>query len=132
MDVIIIIIIIIIVIIPAEGAATMTSSVLHALVGFLLLSLASSETVDLSVRDLTNSNADFAARLYRAVSSRTDDNVLLSVFTLSTGLTALLNATRGPTQEQLLQGLSLTGLDLQTLPGRSEVRGELQTVIKMV
>lgn len=94
----------------------MTLAVPFSLVGILLLSLTSSETVDPSVRDLTNRNADFAARLYRAVSSRTDDNVFLSVFSLSNALSALLNATSGPTQEQLLQGLSLTGLDPQTLP----------------
>lgn len=94
----------------------MTPSVPSSLVGILLLSLVSSETVDLSVKDLTNRNADFAARLYRAVSSRTDDNVFLSVFTLSNALSALLNTTSGPTQEQLLQGLSLTGLEPQTLP----------------
>ncbi|XP_068565303.1 protein Z-dependent protease inhibitor-like [Cebidichthys violaceus] len=82
----------------------------------LLLSLCSSEPVGPSVEDLTNRNADFAARLYRAVSSRTDDNVFLSTFTLSAGLLALVSASNGPTRDQLLQGLSLTGLDPQTLP----------------
>ncbi len=101
---------------------TMTPSVPLSLVGLLLLSLVSSETIDPSLEDLTNRNADFATRLYRAISSRTDDNVFLSAFTLSAGLSALLNVTSGQTQDQLLQGLSLTGLDPQTLPGRSEVR----------
>ncbi|XP_070781847.1 serpin peptidase inhibitor, clade A (alpha-1 antiproteinase, antitrypsin), member 10a [Enoplosus armatus] len=95
-------------------------------VGLFLLSLASSETVDPSVEDLTNRNADFAARLYRAVSSRTDENVFLSVFTLSAGLSALLNVTSGQTQDQLLQGLSLTGLDPQTLP---DLFQNLRTVV---
>ncbi|KAG8011568.1 Protein Z-dependent protease inhibitor [Nibea albiflora] len=95
----------------------MTPSVHLSLVGFLLLlSLVSSDTTDPSLEDLTNRNADFAARLYRAVSSRTDDNVFLSTFTLSTALAALLSATSGPTQDQLLLGLSLTGLDPETLP----------------
>ncbi|XP_044024709.1 serpin peptidase inhibitor, clade A (alpha-1 antiproteinase, antitrypsin), member 10a isoform X2 [Siniperca chuatsi] len=104
----------------------MTPSVPLSLFGLLLLSLASSETVDPSVEDMINRNADFAARLYRAVSSRTDDNVFLSVFTLSTGLSALLNATGGPTQDQLLTGLSLSGLDPQTVP---DLFQNLRTVV---
>lgn len=103
---------------------TMTASAPLSLVGLFLLSLVSSETVDPSLEDLTNRNTDFAARLYRAISSQTDDNVFLSAFTLSAGLSALLNATGGQTQDQLLQGLSLTGLDPQTLPGRLGVRGQ--------
>lgn len=106
----------------------MTPSVPLTLIGLLLLSMASSETIDPSLLDLTNKNADFAARLYRAVASRTDENVFLSTFTLSTGLLALLSATSGSTRDQLLQGLSLTGLDPQTLPGRSGVSGGLHTV----
>ncbi|XP_073349017.1 serpin peptidase inhibitor, clade A (alpha-1 antiproteinase, antitrypsin), member 10a [Pagrus major] len=94
----------------------MTPSVLLSLVGLLLLSLVSSQTINYPVEDLTNRNADFAAQLYRLASSRTDDNVFLSAFTLSTALSALLSTANGPTQEQLLQGLSLTGLDPQTLP----------------
>ncbi|TMS12042.1 serpin peptidase inhibitor, clade A (alpha-1 antiproteinase, antitrypsin), member 10a [Larimichthys crocea] len=95
----------------------MTPSIRLSLVGLLLLlSLVSSDTIDPSLEDLTNRNADFATRLYRAVSSRTDDNVFLSTFTLSTALAALLSATSGPTQDQLLLGLSLTGLDPETLP----------------
>ena len=90
-----------------------------SLVGVLLLGAVSSQTVDRSVEELTNKNADFAARLYRAVASRTDDNVLLATMALSTALAALLSSTSGATQEQLLQGLSLAGLDPQTLPGRS-------------
>lgn len=93
----------------------MTPSLPLSLVGLLFLGLASSETIDPSV-DLTNRNADFAARLYRVVSSRTDDNVFLSTFTLSAGLLALLSGTDGSTRDQLLQGLSLTGLDPETLP----------------
>ncbi|XP_074541076.1 serpin peptidase inhibitor, clade A (alpha-1 antiproteinase, antitrypsin), member 10a [Halichoeres trimaculatus] len=87
-----------------------------SLIGLICVSLASSQTIDPSLQDLINRNADFAARLYRAVSSRTDDNVFLSTFTLSTGLTALLGATSGTTRDQLLQGLSLSGLDPETLP----------------
>uniref|UniRef100_A0A671VVZ4 Serpin peptidase inhibitor, clade A (alpha-1 antiproteinase, antitrypsin), member 10a n=1 Tax=Sparus aurata TaxID=8175 RepID=A0A671VVZ4_SPAAU len=86
----------------------MTPSVPLALVGLLLLSLVSSQTINYSVEDLTNRNADFAAQLYRSVSSRTDDNVFLSVFTLSTALSALLCTANGPTQDQLLQGLGLS------------------------
>lgn len=102
---------------------TMTPSVPLALVGLLLLSLVSSQTINYSVEDLTNRNADFAAQLYRSVSSRTDDNVFLSVFTLSTALSVLLCTANGPTQDQLLQGLGLTGLDPQTLPGTPEGSG---------
>ncbi|XP_023251093.1 protein Z-dependent protease inhibitor-like [Seriola lalandi dorsalis] len=86
------------------------------LVLLLFLSPASSQTVNPSVEDLTNRNSDFATRLYRVVASRTDENVFLSPFTLSAGLMALLTASNGPTQDQLLQGLTLTGLDPQTLP----------------
>ncbi|XP_045916578.1 protein Z-dependent protease inhibitor-like [Micropterus dolomieu] len=104
----------------------MTPSPTLSLVGLLFLSLASSETVDPSVKDLANRNADFATRLYRAVSSRTDDNVFLSAFTLSAGLSALLSATSGPTQVQLLQALSLNGLDPETLP---DLFQNLRTVV---
>ncbi|KAK5902973.1 hypothetical protein CgunFtcFv8_006793 [Champsocephalus gunnari] len=79
-----------------------------------LLLLASCQPA--SLQDLTNRNADFGTRLYRAVSSRTDDNVFLSVFTLSSALLPLLSAAAGPTQDQLLQGLRLQGLDPQSLP----------------
>lgn len=92
---------------------------LLSLVGLLLLSLCSSEA-DV----LTDSNADFSARLYHVVSSRTDDNIFLSTFTLTNGLLALVSGTNGPTKDQLLQALSLTGLDSQALPGRSGVRSE--------
>lgn len=109
----------------------MTPSIRLSLVGLLLLlSLVSSDTIDPSLEDLTNRNADFATRLYRAVSSRTDDNVFLSTFTLSTALAALLSATSGPTQDQLLLGLSLTGLDPETLPGGSGVSKGLQSFFK--
>ncbi|XP_054474547.1 protein Z-dependent protease inhibitor-like [Anoplopoma fimbria] len=94
----------------------MTPSVPLSLVVLALLSRCSSEAADPSVDVLTTRNADFAARLYRAVSSRTDDNVFLSTFTLSAGLLALMSASNGPTQDQLMQGLNLTGLDPQTLP----------------
>lgn len=93
----------------------MTPSAALSLVG-LVLALSCSETGGSSVEDLTSRNADFATRLYQAVSSQTDDNVFLSTFTLSAGLFALLSATNGSTQDQLLQGLSLAGLDPHTLP----------------
>lgn len=95
---------------------TMPRPILLSLVSLILVSLASSQTIDPSLQDLINRNADFAARLYRAVSSRTDDNVFLSTFTLSTGLSALLGATGGTTRDQLLQGLSLSGLDPESVP----------------
>lgn len=91
---------------------------LAAVLLVFLLSPASSETTESSVEDLSNRNADFAVRLYRAVASRTDDNVFVSPFCLSTGLLSLLSATSGTTRDQLLQGLTLTGLDPQNIPGR--------------
>ena len=100
---------------------TMNPCVLLSLV--LLLSPVSSQTADPTIQDLANRNSDFAARLYHAVARRADDNVFLSPFTLTAGLMALLSATNGPTQDQLLQGLTLSGLDPQSLPGRSGVRG---------
>ncbi|XP_059212103.1 protein Z-dependent protease inhibitor-like [Centropristis striata] len=91
---------------------------LFSLVGLLLLSLASCQTVTLdpSLADLTSKNVELAARLYRAVSSRSDDNVFLSTFTLNAGLLALLSAANGTTRDELLQELGLTGTDLETLP----------------
>eukprot|EP00064_Thunnus_orientalis_P023759 superscaffoldBa00009316_g24018 len=102
---------------PVEGTRTMTPCVSLSMVGvLLLLSPASCQTVTSPVQDLSNRNADFATRLYRAVASRTDDNILLSPLTLSAAMTALSGAAAGPTAEQLLQGLSLTGLDPETIP----------------
>ncbi|MEQ2204544.1 hypothetical protein XENOCAPTIV_014931 [Xenoophorus captivus] len=84
----------------------------------LLMSPAGSQIISPGVEDLMNRNADFGARLYRAVASRTDDNVFLSPFAVSTGMLALVSGTSGPTQNELLHGLTLTGLDPQTMPGR--------------
>uniref|UniRef100_A0A3Q0TA20 Serpin peptidase inhibitor, clade A (alpha-1 antiproteinase, antitrypsin), member 10a n=1 Tax=Amphilophus citrinellus TaxID=61819 RepID=A0A3Q0TA20_AMPCI len=86
----------------------------------LLLSPASSQTPP---EDLISRNADFGARLYRAVAARTDENVLLCPFTLSAALTLMLTAADGSTLEQLKGGLTLTGLDPQTLPGRFRCQG---------
>uniref|UniRef100_A0A3Q3KKX5 Protein Z-dependent protease inhibitor-like n=1 Tax=Mastacembelus armatus TaxID=205130 RepID=A0A3Q3KKX5_9TELE len=108
----------------------MTPSFFLSLFLLILLSPASSETISPSVEDLTNRNADFATRLFRAVASRTDDNVFLSPFTLCTGLVALLSITNGPTRDQLLQGLTLTGLDPQTLPGRSRFQILRSTILR--
>ncbi|XP_047430117.1 protein Z-dependent protease inhibitor-like [Mugil cephalus] len=93
----------------------MSPSFPGVLLVFLLIP-ASSGSIEPSVEDLANRNADFAARLYRAVASRTDENVFVSPFCLSTGLLSLLSATSGPTRDQLLQGLTLTGLDPQNIP----------------
>ncbi|XP_008311903.1 protein Z-dependent protease inhibitor-like [Cynoglossus semilaevis] len=76
----------------------------------LLVSISSSEDLDLVRR-----NSDFAARLFRSVASRSDDNVFLSPLTLSAALTALASATTGSTHEQLLKGLGLSGLDVSTV-----------------
>ncbi|XP_029352580.1 protein Z-dependent protease inhibitor-like [Echeneis naucrates] len=94
----------------------MQPSTLLPLVILVLWSAGSSGTTGPLVEDLTNRMSDFATRLYRTVASRTDENIFLSPFTLTTALMALLGATNGPTRDQLLQGLSLTGMDLQTLP----------------
>uniref|UniRef100_A0A3P9HNC4 Serpin peptidase inhibitor, clade A (alpha-1 antiproteinase, antitrypsin), member 10a n=1 Tax=Oryzias latipes TaxID=8090 RepID=A0A3P9HNC4_ORYLA len=89
---------------------------LRVILLLVLLGPASQETINPALVDLTNRNADFGTRMYRAIASRTDDNIFLSPFTLSTGLLVLLSATSGSTQEQLFQGLTLTGLDHQSLP----------------
>ncbi|XP_058468787.1 protein Z-dependent protease inhibitor-like [Solea solea] len=68
-----------------------------------------------SVEDLTYRMSDFGTRVFRSVARRTDDNVFLSPFTLSAALTALLSATDGPTQDQLLRGLGLSGLEPRTI-----------------
>ncbi|XP_034436567.1 protein Z-dependent protease inhibitor-like isoform X2 [Hippoglossus hippoglossus] len=99
---------------PEGSIVTMNPCVLLSLV--LLLSPVSSQTADPTLQDLANRNSDFATRVYQAVARRSDDNVFLSPFTLTAGLMALLSATNGPTQDQLLQGLTLSGLDPQTLP----------------
>ncbi|XP_071759070.1 serpin peptidase inhibitor, clade A (alpha-1 antiproteinase, antitrypsin), member 10a [Centroberyx gerrardi] len=83
---------------------------------FLVLHPAAAQEVDAQIQDLSNRNADFAARLYRAVASRTDDNILLSPFTLSTGLAALMSGADGSTRQQILQGLGLASLDPQRVP----------------
>lgn len=112
---------------PEDVQRTVMASPASTRLPLLLLLLSAASTLSSSTEDLTNRNSDFAARLYRVVSSQTDDNVLLSPFSLSAGLMALLSGTAGPTQEQLLQGLSLTGLDPQTLPGK--VRGQRWTSV---
>lgn len=96
----------------------MIPSVSPSVVGVLvLLSVTSCKTaVDGPVQDLSNRNTDFAAQLYRIVAGRTDTNVFLSPFMLSAGLSALLSASDGSAQEQLLQGLCLNQLDPQTIP----------------
>lgn len=101
------------------------------LAGFLFLDLVSAQIPDGSVENLASRNVDFAARLYQAVASRTDDNVCLSTFALSSVLSALLSATSGPTREQLSQGLALTGLDPQTLPGMMGFGAELFAMSKL-
>lgn len=102
---------------------TVTVLVLCLLV---LLGPASSQTLESSLETLVLRNTDFAGQLYQAVAKRTDDNVFLSPLALSTALAALLKATEGQTREQLLQGLALSGLDLETLPGWSgRFRGKL-------
>lgn len=68
------------------------------------------------IQDLSTRNTDFAARLYRMVASTTDDNVLLSPLTMSLGLAAVMSGSDGPTREQLLNALSLTPMDYQTVP----------------
>uniref|UniRef100_A0A3B5QRQ5 Protein Z-dependent protease inhibitor-like n=1 Tax=Xiphophorus maculatus TaxID=8083 RepID=A0A3B5QRQ5_XIPMA len=90
---------------------------LHLAFLFLLAGPAAPQTPDPAELDLLNRSADFGARLYRAVAGRTDDNVLLAPLAVFAGMLALLGGTSGPTQNELLQGLTLTGLDPQTLPG---------------
>lgn len=102
---------------PTEGAVTMIAFFSLVMAGFLSFGLTSAEINDGSVDNLASRNVDFAASLYQAIASRTDDNICVSTFALSSALSALLSATRGLTREQLSQGLSLTGLDPQTLPG---------------
>lgn len=109
---------------PTDDAKTMTSSIHLSLVVILvLLCPVFSESIDPSVQDLISRNADFAARLYRTVASQTDDNIFLSPFMVSAGLMALLNMTSGETRDQLQQGLTLTGLEPQDLPGMARVKG---------
>lgn len=91
---------------------------------FLLLCPVSSETVDPSLEYLIKRNTEFGTRFYQVIASRSDDNVFLSPFILSGGLLALLSAASGPTQDQLLQGLMLAGLEPQTLPGVFGIKGQ--------
>ncbi|KAF3703293.1 DNA repair protein XRCC3 X-ray repair cross-complementing protein 3 [Channa argus] len=108
--------------VQAYDIETMPGSIpLSLLLLLFLLGPVSSETVNPMVQDLISRNADFATQLYRAVASRTDDNVLLSPFTISVGLLALLSASNGATRDQLVQGLTMTGLDPQALPGKSRM-----------
>ncbi|XP_077366448.1 protein Z-dependent protease inhibitor-like [Festucalex cinctus] len=66
--------------------------------------------------DLVGRSSDFSARLYRALASRTDDNVLVSTLSVWRGLAALLGSAGGATREQLQTALGLAGLDPQNLP----------------
>ncbi|XP_062323389.1 serpin peptidase inhibitor, clade A (alpha-1 antiproteinase, antitrypsin), member 10a [Osmerus eperlanus] len=72
------------------------------------------------VQDLSTRNADFATRLYRAIASSTDANVLVSPITVSLGLAALMSGADGATREQLSEALSFMSLDIQTIPGLFE------------
>ncbi|XP_061785868.1 protein Z-dependent protease inhibitor [Nerophis lumbriciformis] len=92
----------------------------------LLVPLRSQPAIDGPVQDLINKNSDFATRLYRALASRTDNNILLSTVSLSHGLSALLGATSGSSQDQLQQVLGLAGLDLQSFP---ELFQSMKTVL---
>uniref|UniRef100_A0A4W5NL40 Serpin peptidase inhibitor, clade A (alpha-1 antiproteinase, antitrypsin), member 10a n=2 Tax=Hucho hucho TaxID=62062 RepID=A0A4W5NL40_9TELE len=96
----------------------MTSRLLPLLacIPLLAMPLLAQEPSAAEIQDLSTRNADFAARLYRAIASTTDDNVLLSPFTLSLGLAALMSGADGSTREQLLQGLSLNALDHLRIP----------------
>ncbi|XP_077409737.1 protein Z-dependent protease inhibitor-like isoform X1 [Vanacampus margaritifer] len=66
--------------------------------------------------DLISRSSDFSVRLYRALASRTDDNVLVSTVSVWRGLAALLGASGGTTREQLQTALGLAGLDPQNIP----------------
>ncbi|KAM9356147.1 protein Z-dependent protease inhibitor-like [Pholidichthys leucotaenia] len=90
----------------------MTPPTSLSLVGLFFMTLLSPA----SSQDLTARNAYLGVKLYQSIAAGTDDNVLLSPFTMSTALLALLSAANGPTQEQLLQRLTLTGLDPTTIP----------------
>lgn len=100
--------------------------------GFFILDLASPATTDGSMENLISGNTDFAAKLYQVVAGRTDANVCLSPLALSIALSALLSATSGTTREQLLQGLGLTGLDPQALPGTTASREGLFPPVNVV
>lgn len=91
---------------------------LLALLG-LAVPLGSQPAADDAVRDLVGRSADFSTRLYRALASRSDDNVLLSGASVWRGLAALLAATGGATREELRTALGLAGLDPQNISGGS-------------
>lgn len=102
----------------------MTLTVALLMLGLLvLLGPTSSQPLESSVETLVLRNTDFAGQLYQAVAKRTDNNVFLSPLALSTALAALLTTTGGQTREQLQRGLSLGGLDLEMLPGKSRKFG---------
>uniref|UniRef100_A0AAY5KIA9 Serpin domain-containing protein n=1 Tax=Esox lucius TaxID=8010 RepID=A0AAY5KIA9_ESOLU len=92
--------------------------ILPFLAGNLLLAmpLLAQEPSVAEIQDLSTRNADFATRLYRAIASTTDDNVLFSPFTMSLGLAALMSGAKGSTREQLLKGLSLNDQEPLRIP----------------
>ena len=65
-------------------------------------------------QELSSGNADFASRLYRVVSSRTDDNVLLSPYSVSAALAMLASGCENETRQQLLTAIGPGSLE----PGR--------------
>ncbi|KAL0967556.1 hypothetical protein UPYG_G00253740 [Umbra pygmaea] len=68
------------------------------------------------IQELTTRNAEFAGQLYRAIARTTDDNVLISPFTISLGLASLMTGAKDSTYKQLLQGLNLNNLDQERIP----------------
>lgn len=84
--------------------------VLGSLAALLSVQLAGSQ-------ELSSGNADFASRLYRRVSSQTDDNVVLSPFSVSVGLAMLASGSGGATRQQLLTALGLGSLVPEQIPG---------------
>ncbi|XP_061609446.1 ovalbumin-related protein X-like [Phyllopteryx taeniolatus] len=71
---------------------------------------------DDALRDPIRRNTDFSTRLYRALASRTDDNVLLAAASVRRGLAALLAASGGTTREQLRLALGPAGPEPQDVP----------------
>lgn len=93
---------------------------LGAVVALLSVQIAGSQ-------ELSSGNTDFASRLYRAVASRTDDNVFLSPLSVSVALAMLASGSAGATQQQILEALSLGSLEPQQIPGLFQALGSAIT-----
>lgn len=70
------------------------------------------------VEELANKNADFATRLYSAISSASDENVVISTLGATLGLATLAAGAGGTSRSELLQGIGVASMEKDGEPER--------------